>query len=111
VSWRIEFVGPQAIAETEAMPADIRARFLRIATLVETQGLIGLGLPDVRHLEGRLREFRMSGADGIARSIYVAAAGQRVVMLHSFVRKTQSTPPGAIRIAFDRARKAGLIRP
>jgi phage-related protein len=45
---------------------------------------------------------RMKGKDGIARAIDLTAKGERVVVLHAFVKKTQKTPargPG------DRARK------
>jgi len=45
---------------------------------------------------------RFSGRDGIARSIYVAARGQRVVVLRTFVKKTEKTPP---RIALTRMKE------
>ena len=42
---------------------------------------------------------RMKGKDGIARAIYVTATGFRVVVVHSFVKKTQKTPRRAIETA------------
>jgi phage-related protein len=48
----------------------------------------------VRPLESKLWEMRMSGKDGIARAVYVAAKGQRLIVLHVFVKKTQATPAG-----------------
>lgn len=34
----------------------------------------------------------MTGRDGIARAIYVTGTGQRLVVLHVFVKKTQKMP-------------------
>jgi len=45
--------------------------------------------PYVKHLEGKLWEMRLKGRGGIARSVYVTAAGKRVVVLRTFVKKTQ----------------------
>ncbi len=47
----------------------------------------------------------MTGRDGISRAIYVTARGQRVVVVRVFIKKTQKTPPGEIRLALDRARR------
>jgi phage-related protein len=33
----------------------------------------------------------MKGKDGIARAAYIAAKGQRVVVVHVFTKKTQKT--------------------
>jgi len=48
---------------------------------------------------------RMKGRDGIARAIYVTAKGERVVVLHAFVKKTQKTPQRALEIARERAKE------
>ena len=45
----------------------------------------------------------MKGKDGIARAIYVTAKGERVVVLHAFVKKTQKTPQAALEVARQRA--------
>lgn len=45
---------------------------------------------------------RLTGRDGIARSIYVAASGRRVVVLRTFVKKTQKMPRREIEIALTR---------
>jgi len=50
---------------------------------------------------------RLTGRDGIARSIYVAASGQRVVVLRTFIKKTQTTPPREIEIALLRMKELG----
>jgi hypothetical protein len=52
-----------ALAEPElqALPADMRARFLHIAELLETFGPQKVGMPHIRPLEGKLWEMRMQG--------------------------------------------------
>jgi phage-related protein len=47
----------------------------------------------------------MKGKDGIARAIYVTAAGERVVVVHAFVKKTQKTPQHALEVARQRAKE------
>ena len=105
MAWRVEFLNETVAAEVEALAADVRARFARIAELIASQGLNAVGEPHVKHLDGPLWEMRLRGRDGIARAIYVKATGQRVVVLHAFVKKTQKTPPGALAIARKRAKE------
>jgi phage-related protein len=52
---------------------------------------------------------RMAGRDGIARAIYLAAHGQRLVVVHVFIKKTQKTPRAAIDTARSRAKETGLL--
>jgi phage-related protein len=61
--------------------------------------------PYVDHLEGPLWEMRLKGKDGIARAIYVAAHGKRVVVVRVFVKKTQKTPRREIKLALKRAKE------
>ena len=88
--------------ELKALPEEMQARFLRIAGMVENFGPMSVGLPHTRPLESKLWEMRMQGRDGIARAIYAAVHGHRVLVLHFFVKKTQSTPRAAIAIALKR---------
>lgn len=48
---------------------------------------------------------RLHGRNGIARAIYVATGGRRVVVVRAFVKKTQRTPRREIRLALKRARE------
>ncbi|MEO8299696.1 MAG: type II toxin-antitoxin system RelE/ParE family toxin [Burkholderiales bacterium] len=72
---------PLAEPEPHARPPDIRARFLRIAELLEPVGPQQVGLPHVRPLEATLWEMRMQGRDGISRAIYAALQGRRLRVL------------------------------
>jgi phage-related protein len=105
VSWRVEILDHRVIGELDALAPDIRQRFLRIAELIEQHGLSAMHEPYVKHLKDKLWEMRMKGKDGIARAIYVTAKGERVVVLHAFVKKTQKTPQRALEIARERAKE------
>ncbi len=99
--WTVD-VHPLAEAELKALPADMRARFLHIAELLEAFGPAKVGMPHVRPLESKLWEMRMRGRDGIARAVYAAVRGRTLLVLHVFVKKTEKTPRAAIETAKDR---------
>ncbi|WP_236545730.1 type II toxin-antitoxin system RelE/ParE family toxin [Photorhabdus akhurstii] len=44
-------------------------------------------------------ELRLKGTEGITRVFYCTMIGHRIVILHSFVKKTQKTPLKACRKA------------
>jgi phage-related protein len=102
--WHIEFLDQRAKAEVDALPVEMRASFERIAGMIMAHGLERMREPYVKHLEGKLWEMRLKGRDGIARSLYVTAKGRRVVIVHSFVKKTQKTPRREINAALQRAK-------
>ena len=93
---------PQAEPELKALPADMQARFLHIAELLQDFGPQHVGLPHIRPLEGKLWEMRMQGRDGIARAVYAAIQSRRLLVLHVFVKKTQTTPRSALQTARKR---------
>ena len=97
--WTVSFVNESARAELAALPADMQARFKRIVTLIQTQGLERTREPYVKHLEGPLWEMRLKGQSGIARSVYVTTVGRKIVVLRTFVKKTEKTPRHEIELA------------
>ena len=93
---------PLAERELQTIPADMQARFLHIGEMLEELGPQLVGLPHIRPLESKLWEMRMTGRDGIARAIYAAVQGRTLLVLHVFVKKTQTTPRSAIETALKR---------
>ena len=102
--WTVETLNATVDAELEALPGDMLGRFWQIADLIKDMGLERVRGPYVDHLEGPLWEMRLKGKDGIARAIYVAAYGKRVVVVRVFVKKTQKTPRHEIKLALRRAK-------
>ena len=103
--WRVDILDRRVERELDSLAADVRQRFLRIVELVERHGLEAMHEPHVKHLEGKLWEMRMKGTDGIARALYVTVSGERVVVVHVFMKKTQKTPARALEIARTRAKE------
>jgi phage-related protein len=109
MAWTVEILNEAVQAELGELPVDVRAKFSWIVQLLEAFGPHHVREPYIKPLEGKLWEMRMKGRDGIARAIYVAARGQRLVVLHAFVKKTQKTPRGAYELARKRAQEGGLL--
>ena len=105
MAWSVETLNRTVDAELEALPADMRARFIRVAELIEAMGLPQVREPHVKHVRGPIWEIRLKGKAGIARALYVAAPPQRVVVLRAFEKKTQKTPGGEIELALQRAKE------
>jgi len=59
----------------------------------------------LRSMRDGLLELRLKGAEGVARVFYCTRVGRRIVMLHSFVKKTQRTPPRELEIALSRMKE------
>jgi phage-related protein len=69
--WTVETLNALVDVEVAALPADVRARLVRLTELIEQIGFEALPRDSVKHLEAGLWELRMTGRDGIARAIYV----------------------------------------
>jgi len=103
--WSVEFLNEVVEEEFRLLLKDMQARFIRISELIEAYGIEHVGMPHVRHLDGKLWEMRAKGKAGISRGIYVAISGRRVVTLRIFVKKTEKTPRSEILLALDRMKE------
>ena len=105
MGWTVETLNETVDAEVAELPADMRARLVRISELIESVGLPNVKEPHVRHIRGQLWEIRPKGKAGIARALYVTAKEQRVVIVRVFIKKTEKTPTGEIDLALQRAKE------
>lgn len=64
-----------------------------------------LGEPHTKAMGGGLFELRLKGVEGIARVFYCTLMGKRIVMLHSFVKKSQRTPKQELEVAQSRLKE------
>lgn len=103
--WTVATLNALVDEEIAALPADMRARLVRLTNLIEQIGFEALPRDGVKHLEDKLWELRITGRDGISRAIYVTASGRRMVILRVFIKKTQKTPPREIELARERAKE------
>ncbi len=105
MAWSIEFMDENVREALDDLPFDIRAGFQRIVELIQSHGLERVREPYVKHVEGPLWEMRLKGKSGIARAIYVTAVGKRIIIVHVFTKKTQTTPRREIMTALKRAKE------
>ena len=105
MEWTVETLNATVDAEIAALPADMRARLIRISALIMAVGLENVHEPHIKHIDGPLWEMRMQGKDGISRALYVTARPKRVVILRVFIKKTDKTPRHEIEIALERAKE------
>jgi phage-related protein len=103
-SWTVE-ISEAAEREIRDLPPDLQGRFLHISEMLKELGPQRVGMPHVRSLGQELWEMRMSGRDGIARAIYFATRGRRLVVVRVFVKKSRKTPRREIELASRRMKE------
>jgi phage-related protein len=104
-TWQFSYYNAKVAALVEAWPAGIRASYLRIIETMREHGP-DLGLPRTRAMGGGLFEIRAKGREGIGRAFYCTVIGQRIVILHAIVKKTEQTPQRELDIARARLKEA-----
>jgi len=64
-----------------------------------------LGEPYTKSIKDGLLEMRIKSDEGIARSIYCYEIGKRIIILLTFVKKTQKTPKSILNLAEQRLKE------
>ena len=90
-AWKIEFFSDMVEEQTLAFPKGILADFLRVVELIEEFGP-AIGRPHTAPLSKGLFEIRAKGREGIGRSIFCTVRDRKLIILHSFIKKTQNIP-------------------
>lgn len=107
LTWRmpyqIEYFHPLVLAEIESWPVDVVADYALVELLAEHGP--SLRLPHSRAPGERLFELRPRGRSGIGRAFYCFLLGQRVVVVHAFIKKTQETPDKELKLARKRVKE------
>lgn len=80
------------------LPATLAAGYVVLTRRMVAMGP-NLGEPHTKAFGDGLFELRLKGAEGIARVFFCTLVGRRIVMLHSFVKKSERTPLRERRIA------------
>jgi phage-related protein len=102
--WQIVYFNDRVQKDVLSMPSGILADYLR---LTEAMALYGadLRMPHSRALGAGLFELRPKGPEGIGRVFYCTQVGRVIVILHSFIKKTQETPDADMRMARKRLKE------
>lgn len=86
------------------LPAPLVARYVVLTERMQEYGA-NLGMPHTQAMSDRLFELRLKANRNIARVFYCTLINQCIVMLHSFVKKTQKTPSKELTIARKRLKE------
>lgn len=98
MTWNVIYHTPAVEAFILDLPEGLLARYLHLTDMMQEFGG-HLGMPHTRALGDGLFELRVKSKEGIARVFYGTHIGQRIVILHGFVKKTEKTPPRELKIA------------
>src|SRR5215510_13164721 len=98
MAWSIEYYSQTVEQAVLRLPPSLLARYLRLTDLILEFGP-NLGMPHTRAMGNGLFELRVKGKEGIARIFFCTIIGQRVIMLHGFIKKSEKTPPEELRKA------------
>ena len=101
MKWHIKYYNQKLEEEILNLPDGLLARYLRLTDLMCEFGA-NLGMPHTKALDGGLFELRVKGKEGIARVFFCTKIGKKIIMLNSFVKKSQKTPKNQLRIAKTR---------
>jgi len=86
------------------LPDTLAARYIVLTRRMIALGP-NLGEPHTKAFGDRLFELRLKGAEGIARVFFCTLVGRRIVMLHSFIKKSERTPAREREIAETRMKE------
>ncbi len=96
--WKIKYYNKKLERDILKLPDGLLARYLRLTDLMIEFGA-NLGLPHTKLIDKSLFELRVKSKEGIARVLFCTKTGNKIIMLHSFIKKTQKTPKKEIKIA------------
>lgn len=103
MAWTIDFYDGVEDAIVGMSPK-IQARMLRLLELMEEHGA-NLGAPHTTPMGNGLFEIRAKAKGGIGRALFCYMKGERVYILHAFVKKARKTPKKDLDLARARLKE------
>ena len=104
MDYEIRYYSESVMADILALPDTLAARYVVLTLRMVAVGA-NLGEPHTKAMGQGLFELRLKGAEGIARVFYCTQVGRRIVMLHSFVKKSDRTPKQELNVALVRMKE------
>uniref|UniRef100_C6DZF5 Type II toxin-antitoxin system RelE/ParE family toxin n=1 Tax=Geobacter sp. (strain M21) TaxID=443144 RepID=C6DZF5_GEOSM len=102
--FRLSYYDEAVEAELDAWPVRLRARFRALTIRMEEYGP-NLGMPHTRALGSGLFEIRAKAEEGIGRAFFCTMVGRKIIILHSFIKKTDKTPKLELDVALARQKE------
>ena len=104
MEYTITYYSEAAQDDILALPDTLAARYVVLTRRMVALGP-NLGEPHTKAFGDGLFELRLKGAEGIARVFFCTLVGCRIVMPHSFIKKSNKTPRRELEIAESRLKE------
>ena len=102
--WSITYYSEKVFQSIQKLPKLLKARYIALTDKMEDVGP-NLGMPHTKAMGDGLFEIRIKAGTNIARIFYCIQVKKEIVVLHSFIKKTQKTPPKELKTAMTRLRE------
>ena len=104
MTYSILYYNEQVQEDIMNLPDTLQARYIGLTSRMIEHGP-NLGLPHTDSFGSGIFELRLKGVEGIARVFFCMMVEKKIVMLHSFIKKTQKTPDKELKIAKSRMKE------
>ena len=101
MEWEIIYYSEELQEEILNFPSGIQARYIHLTDRMCIYGA-SLGMPHTKAMKDGLFELRLKSKEGIGRVFFCTLVNKRIVMLHSFIKKTNKTPSKELKKAISR---------
>ena len=104
MKWKFIYYSSRVKQNILSLPKELLAEFYAMHQIMKEKGP-SLGMPYTRAMGDGLFEMRLSDKDGIARVFYCTIEKHEIFVLHSFVKKTRTTPDRELQLARKRLKE------
>lgn len=104
MKWTISYYSEAVQSELLELPAGLQARYIHLTDRMLLHGP-NLGMPHTKAIRNGLFELRLKSKEGIGRVFYCMVIENRIVMLHSFIKKSQMIPSDELKVALKRMKE------
>ena len=104
MEWEIIYYNEAVQQDLVNLPAGIQARYIHLTDRMLVYGP-NLGMPHTKAIDNGLLELRLKSKEGIGRVFYCTLVGKKIVMLHTFIKKSQKTPAKELKVAIQRMKE------
>ena len=101
MEWQIIYYNKNIEQEILDLSDGLLAKYFQLTDLMIEFGP-NLGLPHTKAIDKGLLELRVKSKEGIARVFFCTKIGKKIIMLHSYVKKSQKIPKRELKIAISR---------
>lgn len=104
MDYTIDYYSDTVQEQIMELPDTLAARYIVLTRRMIALGP-NIGEPHTKAFGDGLFELRLKGAEGIARVFFCTLVGKRIVMLHSFIKKSERTPTREREVAVNRMKE------